>query len=72
MEHSLQMVFIAESGEKATITISEVKSDLTNSDVVALMDAIITNNIFQTKKGELISKYSAQVVQREVTKWELN
>lgn len=35
------------------------------------MDTIITSNIFGTTKGALISKYSAQVVQREVTKWDL-
>ena len=71
MEYSLQMVFICESGEKSSITISEVKPGLTNTDVIALMDTIIASNIFETSKGALISKYSAQVVQREVTKWDL-
>lgn len=72
MEYSLQMVFITETSEKTSITISEVQSDLTNSEVVSLMDTIIENNIFETKKGALVSKYSAQVVQRKVTKWDLN
>lgn len=72
MEYSLQMVFITETSEKTSITISEVDPDLTNPEVVALMDTIIENNIFETKKGALVSKYSAQVVQRKVTKWELN
>lgn len=72
MEYSLQMVFITETSEKTSITISEVDPDLTNSEVVSLMDTIIENNIFETKKGALVSKYSAQVVQRKVTKWELN
>ena len=72
MEYSLQMVFLCESGEKSSITISEVKPGLTNTDVIALMDTIISSNIFETSKGALISKYSAQVVQREVTKWVLN
>ena len=68
MEYSLQMVFLCESGEKS----SEVKPGLTNTDVIALIDTIIASNIFGTSKGALISKYSAQVVQREVTKWDLN
>ena len=72
MEYSLQMVFIAESGEKTSITISEVQPDLTNTEVVSLMYTIIANNVFETKKGALVSKYSAQVVQRKVTKWDLN
>lgn len=69
MEYSLQMVFLCESGEKSSITISDVKPGLTNSDVIILMDTIIASNIFGTSKGALISKYSAQVVQREVTKF---
>ena len=71
MEYSLQMDFLCETGEKRSITISEVKPGLTNTDVIALMDTIIASNIFETSKGALISKYSAQVVQREVTKWDL-
>lgn len=72
MEYSLQMVFLCESGENSSITISDVKPGLTNSDVIALMDTVIASNVFETSKGALISKYSAQVVQREVTKWDLN
>ena len=71
MEYSLQMVFITEIGEKSSLTISEVRPALTNEDVVTLMDAIIENNIFSTNKGDLVSKYSAQVVQRDVTKIEI-
>lgn len=72
MEYSLQMVFLCESGENSSITISDVKPGLTNSDVIALMDTVIASNVFETSKGALISKYSAQVAQREVTKWDLN
>ena len=71
MEYSLQMVFICETGEKSSITISEVKPGLTDTEVIALMDTLIAENIFGTRNGELVSKYSAQVVQREVTKWDL-
>lgn len=44
MEYSLQMVFLCQSGEKSSITISDVKPGLTNSDVITLMDTIITNS----------------------------
>ena len=71
MEYSLQKVFLCESGEKSSITNSDVKPGLKNTDVIALKDTIIASNIFETSKGALISKYSAQVVQREVTKWDL-
>ena len=71
MEYSLQMVFITETSQETSITISEVQPNLTNTEVVFLMDTIIANNVFETKKGALVSKYSAHVVQRKVTKWDL-
>lgn len=71
MEYSLQMVFITETSQETSITISEVQPNLTNTEVVFLMDTIIANNVFETKKGALVSKYSAQVVQRKVTKLDL-
>ena len=33
MEYSLQMVFLCETGEKSSITISEVKPGLTNENI---------------------------------------
>ena len=33
------------------------------------MDSLIENNIFQNKKGALVSKHSAQVTERSVTKF---
>ena len=71
MVYSLHMNVRLGSVEKSSITISDVKPGLTNSDVITLMDTIIASNIFGTSKGALISKYSAQLVQREVTKWDL-
>lgn len=71
MEYTLQLIFICENGDKSAMSISDVKSNLAKDDVTALMDAIITNNIFTTKNGALVSKYSAQVTERQVTKWEL-
>lgn len=71
MEFSLQMVFVCANGEKSSMTISEVKSGLTQANIVTLMDNIIANDIFVTDNGALTAKYSAQIVQREVTKYEL-
>ena len=33
------------------------------------MDSLIENNIFENSKGRLVSKYSAQVTERQVTKF---
>ncbi|WP_196000444.1 DUF2922 domain-containing protein [Clostridium sp. 1001271B_151109_B4] len=69
MEYTLTMTFITESGEKSNISISDVKSGITNAEVQELMDSIIENNIFQSKKGAYVTKYAAQVVERQVNKF---
>ena len=69
MEYTLTMTFLTETGEKSNISISDVKAGVTNEEVQVLMDSLIENNIFENKKGALVSKYSAQVTERQVTKF---
>ena len=69
MEYTLTMTFLTETGDKSNISISDVKAGITNDEVQALMDSLIENNIFENKKGALVSKYSAQVTERAVTKF---
>ena len=69
MEYTLKMTFLTETGEKTNMSISDVKEGITNDEVQALMDSLIENNIFDNKKGALVSKHSAQVTERSVTKF---
>lgn len=71
MEYSLSMTFITEYGLKSTLTISGVKADITKDEANTLMETIITKNIFITKSGALVKKESAQLTQRQVTKFEV-
>ena len=71
MEYELKMTFLTETGEKSDISISDVKAGVTNEEVQVLMDSLIVNNIFENKKGALVSKYSAQVTERQVTKFNI-
>jgi hypothetical protein len=71
MEYSLQLTFVNETGDKVNFTISNVKPTVTEVEVSAAMDAILANNIFYSTGGDFKTKYSAQLVQRQVTKWEL-
>lgn len=71
MEYSLNMVFVTEKGSKASLTISGVKAAITKAEVDTLMDAIIAKNVFLTTTGALVSKDSAQLVAKTVTKYEV-
>lgn len=71
MEYSLSMTFVTETGDKVSMTVSGVKSDITKSEISALMDTIIAKDVFLSKNGSLTAKYTAQLTQRAVTKFDL-
>ncbi len=56
------MTFNNASGNAVTITLPEPKASLTEALIEAVMDQIITKNIFLTAGGELISKRDVKIV----------
>ncbi|CUU47771.1 DUF2922 domain-containing protein [Clostridium beijerinckii] len=71
MEYSLSMTFLTVAGEKSTLSVSGVKPALTKDEVNALMDTVISKNVFKTNSGDLVKKSGAQVTQRQVTKFDV-
>ncbi|ABR34388.1 DUF2922 domain-containing protein [Clostridium beijerinckii] len=71
MEYSLSMTFLTVAGEKSTLSVSGVKPTLTKDEVNALMDTVISKNVFKTDSGDLVKKSGAQVTQRQVTKFDV-
>lgn len=68
MEYILLMTFVTSTGEKQSLSVTGVKSDLTSVEVSSLMDTITSQNIFATKKGSFVEKHSAQITERKITK----
>lgn len=71
MEFSLTMTFMSTTNTKVSITVNDVKDNLSKSEIEALMDILIQKNVFSTKSGDLATKYGAAVTQKQVTKYEL-
>lgn len=71
MDYTLSMTFLTESGEKSNLLISDVKEDISRDEAIALMETIISNNIFENSKGAFIDKYAAQLTEKAVTKFEI-
>lgn len=71
MEQALAMTFLTADGEKSTLSISGVRSNLAKDEINALMDALIAKNIFKTNSGDLVKKSGAQITQRQVTKYDV-
>ncbi|MBE6049160.1 MAG: DUF2922 domain-containing protein [Clostridium sp.] len=67
MEYTLNLVFICTDGSKSTLNIEGVKPDITSEEVNALMDIIISKNIFIPKHGSYTSKSGASVTTKKVT-----
>ena len=63
------MTFVNTGGDKISMSIAGVKPGITQTKASALMDTIITKNIFLSKGESLTAKYSAQLTKRAVTKF---
>lgn len=71
MEYTLTMVFNTELGLKTSLSVSGVKSTITQAEADSLMDLIIAKNVFATKSGKLVGKETASLTGKQVTKFEV-
>ena len=58
----LSMKFVTTNDDITTLTIKEVREDITYDEVNSLMDEIITQGIFYSSGGSLVKKKSAKVI----------
>lgn len=68
MAKSLSMTFTTDAGNKASISVNNVKDTITEVEVKGLMDTIVSKNAFKTSKGAFVGKSTAQIVERTVDK----
>lgn len=63
----LRMVFEDQAGKSRAINVQDPDPEITGMEVEAVMDSVISRNVFDTAGGDLVSKVKAEVVEREVT-----
>lgn len=66
MSATLQMIFSNTEGRNSTISVADPDAEVTPGEVEAVMDSIITKNVFETSGGDLVEKVRAQIVTRTV------
>ncbi|QAA31338.1 DUF2922 domain-containing protein [Clostridium manihotivorum] len=71
MEYTLSLTFVNAAGDKVSLSIADVKPNMTKDEVNSLMDTIISKDVFENKGVSLASKYSAQLIQRQTIKFDL-
>lgn len=71
MNYILTLVFLCANGDKSSISIDPVSPIIAPEEANALMDTIISKNVFITKNGSLTGKYDAYLTQKQVTKFDI-
>lgn len=67
----LSLRFVTAGDEISTMSISEVKEDITEAEINDLMDAVVANDIFYTSAGSFTKKKSAKIIDITETEVEI-
>lgn len=62
MAKRLLMTFVTAQGTNTSLTLDEPKEGLTEAEVRTVMQSIITQNVFNTTKGDLTEIKSAEII----------
>ncbi|MFA9423430.1 MAG: DUF2922 domain-containing protein [Sedimentibacter sp.] len=62
MAKKLTMSFLTAQNTTSSMTINDPKDALTEAEVRAVMNSIISENVFNTSKGDLIEIKSAEII----------
>ncbi|MGL5751600.1 MAG: DUF2922 domain-containing protein [Paraclostridium sp.] len=72
IETRLVMTFSTSMGRKVSLFVTDPREDLTEAEIKAAMDVIISKNIFAPRIGEdLTAAVDAKVVMTETTEYDL-
>jgi hypothetical protein len=67
VEKTLELQFLNQSGKIVRLLIENPIEPVDEAAVSAVMDAIITANVFVSSGGDLVAKKGAKLLTREVT-----
>ncbi len=66
MQKTLRMIFKNAAGKNVSINLPDPDSKITAMEVEAVMDSVISRNVFDTSGGDIESKVRSEVVARDV------
>lgn len=67
----LLMTFANEDGKKVSLSIDDPREDLTEEEIKATMDLVVSNNLFAPNGYDLVSSVEAKVVVTDTTPYDL-
>jgi len=63
----LEMRFLNTEGRRTTVSVENVREDVTQAEVQAAMDAVLARNVFTSSGGDIAAIDSARIVSTEIT-----
>ena len=63
-DKTLVMTFLNQEGSRASITLPGIRDNVTEAEVSAAMDVVVAKNIFYSTGGDLVTKHSVQLTDR--------
>ena len=71
IEVKLLLTFATLLGKKVSLSVSDPREDLTETEIKSAMDLILSKNIFAPNGDDLVTAIEAKVVQTETTEYDL-
>ncbi len=68
MSNVLSISFITSNGSKASLSIADVRENVTKEEIERLMNLIIEKGYFETKNGSLVAINAVKIVKNEENK----
>ena len=65
----LSMTFMDDTKARFSVSIANVKEDITEEEIKAIMDYVVTNKAIISTKGEIVSALEAAVINTAETKY---
>jgi hypothetical protein len=65
MTKTLEMIFKNASGNEVTLRLADPKDGLTLAEAMAVMQTIVTKNIFYNKGGDLVQAVTARISSKD-------
>lgn len=72
MEKRLDMKFIKSDGKKVTVKVNSLKDNIEDSAIDALMDYIVSKNLFNFSGENIVKKESAEIITTQTENVHIN
>lgn len=71
MAKTLELIFTTTAGKDVTLTVDEPRADVTDAELLAGMQVIITHNVFEVEGSPLGTVKGARIVERNIVEYEV-